>query len=215
MVAGPEPGGYYLPTTFNAMDASNPSTVTGLLHALNGGDAAALDRLLPLLYDELRRLAEAQLRRERPDHTLGTTGLVHEAYLRLVDQAGVTYASRNHFLSVAAMAMRRVLIDYARRRRAGKRDGGFPVTLDESLIAAADPIEEVLFVDLALARLAQLSPRQAKLVELRYFGGASLDEAAQVLEVSLATAKRDWVAARAWLLRELSTETRIDPAPPA
>lgn len=172
--------------------------------ALNQGDRSALNELLPLVYGELKRLATAQLRREGPHHTLGPTALVHEAYLRLVDQQGATYRSRAHFFSVAAMAMRRILIDYARRRRAAKRDGGVAVTLGESLASRVDPIDEMLFVDQALERLAALSPRQARLVELRYFAGLTTEDAAAALEISEATAKRDWVAARAWLLRELS-----------
>lgn len=186
------------------MDPAPASAVTTLLNALNAGETNAFDQLVPLLYDELKRLAAAQLRRERPEHTLGPTALVHEAYLRLVDQQQATYQSRNHFLSVAAMAMRRVLIDHARRRRAGKREGGIAVTLSERLAEGRDPVDEVLLVDEALTRLGTLSQRQARLVELRYFGGLTLEEAAGVLEISPATAKRDWVAARAWLLRELA-----------
>jgi RNA polymerase sigma factor (TIGR02999 family) len=159
-----------------------------------------MERLLPLVYDELRRLAASQLRRERPDHTLGATALVHEAYLRLVDQQRVSWQGRAHFFGLAAQAMR--------RRKAAKRGYQHAVTLDDDtpVGAAEPPPDEILAVDEALERLAALDPRQARLVELRYFAGFTIEEAAELLGVSPATAKRDWAMARAWLQRELGSQ---------
>lgn len=177
--------------------------ITGLLQAVEGGSPGALDRLAPLVYEELRQLAAGYLRAERADHTLQTTGLVHEAWLKLVDQTRTTWKNRAHFFGIAAQAMRRILVDHARRRRSAKRDGGRPVTLDEDAAAAPADSDEVLAVDEALDRLAGLDARQARIVELRYFAGLSVEETAQALEVSPATVKRDWVLAKAWLQREL------------
>ena len=184
---------------------SSPSDVTRLLADLSGGQTGALERLLPLVYDELKQLAASQLRRERDEHTLGPTALVHEAFFRLVDQRSVSWQGRAHFFGVAAQAMRRILVDHARRRSAAKRGRQHQVTLDsEAAGADAAPADEVLAVDEALERLAAVDPRQAKLVELRYFAGFSIEEAAELLEISPATAKRDWTFARAWLQRELT-----------
>jgi len=181
-----------------------PSDVTKLLRAASHGDAAALDQLIPVVYDELKRLAASQLRNERPDHTLSPTGLVHEAFFRIVDQRVVGWDGRAHFFGIAAQAMRRILVDHARRRNAHKRGQHLQVTLpDEAAVGAPAPSEEVVAVDEALQRLALLDPRQAKLVELRYFVGLSIEETAEVLGVSAATVKRDWALARAWLQREL------------
>jgi RNA polymerase sigma factor (TIGR02999 family) len=185
-------------------------TVTKLLSDLRAGRIGAFDELLPLLYDELRRLALAQLRRERPDHTLQPTALVHEAYLRLVDQ-NAAFDGRAHFMSVAALAMRRILTDHARRRSAAKREGGKLVTFDETVAASPDRSDEILAVDEALERLAKLSPRQARLVELRYFVGLSIEEAAEALDISAATAKRDWAVAKSWLQRELAYQAPMAP----
>jgi RNA polymerase sigma factor (TIGR02999 family) len=185
------------------MTSPTSSTVTRLLADLQVGRAGAFDELLPLVYDELRSLAVAQLRRERSDHTLQPTALVHEAYLRLVGQTESAYRGRAHFMSVAALAMRRILTDYARRRQAAKREGGRQVTLDDEAAATEDRDEEIVAVDEALERLAALSVRQARLVELRYFVGFTIEETAAALDVSVATAKRDWVAAKSWLQREL------------
>lgn len=162
---------------------------------------------MPLVYDELKVLAASQLRRERGEHTLGATALVHEAFFRLVDQRTVSWQSRAHFFGVAAQAMRRILVDHARRRTAAKRGRQHQVTLESDAAEASDATsEEVVAVDEALERLAAVDPRQAQLVELRYFGGFSIEEAAELLGISPATAKRDWAFARAWLQRELSTE---------
>lgn len=185
---------------------SSPADVTGLLVDLSKGDHAALDRLLPLVYGELKAMAGAQLRRERPDHTLTPTALVHEAFLRLVDQRSATWESQAHFLGVAATAMRRILVDHARRRVAKKRGRQHQVTLDtEAEIGGPGQSEDVIGVDEALERLAIVDARQARLIELRYFAGLSIEETAAVLGISPATVKRDWALARAWLHRELSS----------
>jgi len=186
--------------------------VTGLLIAWSEGDRAALDALLPVVYAELRRQARRALRRETAGHTLQPTALVHEAYLRLVDQRPIRWQSRVHFFGVAARCMRQVLVDAARTRRAAKRGrGAHPVTLDDAEGVAAAPsagVEdagvEVLALDEALARLAALDPGQARLVELRYFGGLTLDDTAATLGVSAATVSREWTVARRWLRRELA-----------
>ena len=166
-----------------------------------------MDQLLPVIYDELKRLAASQLRRERGEHTLGATALVHEAYLRLVDQRAVDWRSRAHFFGIAAQAMRRILVDHARRRGAHKRSHDLQVTLDVNAPIAIDTdSSEILAVHDALDRLLTLDARQARLVELRYFGGFTLDESAELLGVSAATAYRDWALARAWLQRELAPD---------
>ena len=182
--------------------------VTDLLRAWAAGDQAALDELLPLVYDELRRQARRFMRAQPPGHTLQTTALVHEAYLRLVGQSHVDWQSRAHFLGVASKAMRSILVDHARARGAAKRGGSArAVTLDEGggvADAGSQRGVDVLALDEALARLAELDSRKSQLVELRYFGGLGIEEAAAVLGVSPATVKREWTTARAWLRRELS-----------
>jgi RNA polymerase sigma factor (TIGR02999 family) len=181
-----------------------PSTVTELLHAWGAGDERALDRLVPAVYAELRRQAERQLRRESAGHTLQPTALVHEAYLRLVDQREAKWEGRSQFFGVAAQLMRRILVDHARGRGAAKRGGGAArVTLAEGSAEAAEGEVDVLALDEALTRLATLDARQARVVELRYFAGLGVEEVAQVLDVSPATVKREWTMARAWLRREL------------
>ena len=178
--------------------------VTRLLVDFAAGDREALDRLLPVVYDELRRIARRELRRERSDHTLTTTALVHEAYLTLVDQSRAQPGDRVRFFAVAATAMRRVLIEYARRRRAAKRGGGErPLSLDETAVAATDSAERLLALDDALTRLAALDARQARVVECRYFGGLTEEETAEALGVTARTVRRDWVKAKGWLYREL------------
>jgi RNA polymerase sigma factor (TIGR02999 family) len=180
------------------------SDVTELLLASQAGSPGAVDQLMPLVYDELKALAAGYLRAERADHTLQTTGLVHEAYLKLVDQRRTSWQNRAHFFGIAAQAMRRILVDHARRRQAKKRDAGRPITLDDELAGANPATEEVLAVDEALQRLAALDARQARIVELRYFAGLSIEQTAESLEISPATVKRDWLSAKAWLQRELS-----------
>jgi RNA polymerase sigma-70 factor, ECF subfamily len=184
--------------------------VTVLLRQLSEGRAQAGDELLPLLYEELRELARRYMRRERSDHTLQPTALVHEAYLRLVDQRDVAWRSRAHFLGIAAQAMRRVLVDHARRHRAGKRGGGHRITLVDALEsegshagAPAASVVDLVAMDQALERLGELDPRALRVVELRYFAGLDVAEAAEVLNLSPATVKRDWRDARTWLRREL------------
>ena len=186
------------------MSPSSPADVTRLLLAWSDGDAAALDELLPVVYRELHRQAQRYMRGQSPGHTLQATALVNEAYLRLAGTDPVDWKSRAHFFGVAAKAMRSILVDHARARRASKRGGGAePVTLAAADEAGAQQVE-VLELDETLQRLADLDPRKANLVELRWFGGLSIEEAAEVLDVSPATAKREWRTARAWLRRELA-----------
>ena len=183
--------------------------VTELLLAWGAGDRAALDALMPTVYAELRRQAERALRRESAGHTLQATALVHEAYLRLVDQNRVAWRNRAHFFAIAAQMMRRVLVDHARTRLAAKRGGELQrVTLGDVGAGTADQGDgdiDLLALHDALELLATIDPRQARLVELRYFGGLGIEETAEALEVSPATVKRDWAVARAWLRRELAT----------
>jgi RNA polymerase sigma factor (TIGR02999 family) len=190
------------------MKSGSTHTVTDLLRAWAAGDQTALDELLPLVYDELRRQARRYMRAQPPGHTFQTTALVHEAYLRLVGQSHVDWQSRAHFLGVASKAMRSILVDHARARSAAKRGGAArAVTLDEAggvADAGSRRGADVLALDEALARLAELDSRKSQLVELRYFGGLGIEEAAAVLGVSPATVKREWTTARAWLRRELS-----------
>lgn len=180
------------------------SEITSLLIAASKGEPEALDRVFPAVYEKLKAMARGQLRGERADHTLGATALVHEAFLKLVDQRSVTWESQSHFYGVATQAMRRILVDHARRRTAAKRSRQHQVTLDTNTpLANDDRSEEIVAVDEALHHLAEEDPRAAQLVELRYFGGMTIEEAAKQLQVSNATAKRDWVLARAWLSRAL------------
>ncbi len=183
--------------------------VTRLLRAHAGGDPDALGRLLPRVYDELRRIARARLRRERADHTLSTSEVVHEAFLDLMPPGRVDWQSRAHFYAVASRAMRNVLVDHAARRGTAKRGAGArPLPLDELLaeqVAAAErPLDDLLALNDALARLEAVDPRKARVVECRFFGGMSLDETAEALGSSPATVSRDWAFARAWLHRELA-----------
>ena len=169
------------------------------------GDQEALKKLMPLVYGDLRRRAMTQMRRERVGHTLQPTALVHEAYLKLVDQKGVQWQNRAHFYAVAARAMRQVLVDHARARAARKRGGlETRVTLDEAIVSTSAPTLDVLALDIALDRLATLDERQARLVELRVFSGLTIDESAEVLGCSHATVSRDWKHAQAWLRREMT-----------
>lgn len=185
------------------MASAPTSAANDLFRLWRSGDEAALHRLLPLVYEELHRIARGHLRRERPDHTLQTTALINEAYLRLMDQRVSAAADRHHFVALTSHLMRQILVDHARTRLARKRDGGLRVTLAEN-VAFAEPGEvDVLAVDDALTRLAALDAQQARVVELRYFGGLSIHETAEVLGVSEATVKRDWTTARAWLHREI------------
>ncbi len=188
------------------MSVRSPHDVTQLLQRTMVGDEEALASLMPLVYDELRRVAGRHLLRERRGRTLQTTDLVHEAFLRLVPgTAGHRPQNRAHFFAIAARAMREILIDRARARAAAKRGGArLRVTLSDVAARPAEISEDVLALEEALVRLARLDPRQARIVELRYFAGASIEEMSEALRVSPATVKRDWAAARAWLRRELS-----------
>lgn len=180
------------------------SDITGLLLAWQGGDAAALDRLLPLVYEELRRIAHRQLSRERPGHTLSTTALVHEAYLRLVDQNRAEWADRAQFFAIAARLMRRVLVDAARFRLAGKREGiRKRVTLDAQELSLEDRADLLVAVDEALERLAAVDERAGRVVECRFFGGYTENETAEALGITDRTVRRDWVRAKAWLYEAL------------
>jgi len=184
---------------------SESGVVTNLLADWRRGDQAALDRLLTLVYDELRRLARGHMRAERPDHLLQTTALVHEAYLRLVDQKNVRWQTRVHFFAVAAQVMRHILVDYARARLRAKRGGaGELLPLHDVAVISEGRAEELIAVHLALDNLSALDPRKSKVFELRYFGGMSIDEAADALNVSPATVARDWRMAKAWLRREIA-----------
>ena len=179
--------------------------VTGLLLSWRQGDAAALDRLVPLVYDELRRVARRHLRREQPGHGLQPTALVHEVYLRLVDVEQLALKNRTHFFAVAAKLMRQILVDHARRQHADKRGGGATMmTLDDVSPAPQPASVDVLALDQALAALASIDARQSHLVELRFFAGFNIDEAAEALGISPATVEREWALARAWLFRRLS-----------
>ena len=184
--------------------ATESGEISQLLIAWKNGDGTALERLMPLVYDELHALASRHLRGERPDHTLQTTALIHEAYLRLVG-ADVAWEGRGHFLAVAAQTMRRILVDHARGRSRAKRGGGErPVSLDAALLASPDRGADVLALDEALARLSTLDERKARAVELHYFGGLTYDETAAALQVSAATVDRELRFAKAWLFRELT-----------
>jgi RNA polymerase sigma factor (TIGR02999 family) len=180
-------------------------SVTQLLTRLRAGDAEALDRLVTVVYDELRSLARAYLRNEQTGHTLGSTALVHEAYLRLAQREELDVADRRHFFAIAAQAMRRVLIDHARSRKRKKRDAGqaLPDLDDVTAYLNDDHLDELAAIDDALERLSEASPRAARVVECRFFAGMTLEETADVLEVSTKTVHRDWLLARAWLRKEV------------
>jgi RNA polymerase sigma factor (TIGR02999 family) len=185
--------------------------VTALLHAWTAGDTDARDQLMAVLYRELRRLAAARLRGERPGHSLQPTALVHEAYLRLVDQRRAVWQNRGQFFGVASEMMRRILVDRARAHRMAKRSGRWArVTLHDAARVAPAADVDVLDLDAALTRLAEFDPRKSRLAELRFFGGLSIEEASKALGVSHATVERDWQTARAWLLKELSGGPRHD-----
>ena len=183
---------------------SGQRDITGLLIAWGAGDGNAFERLFPLVYDELRRIAHRQLGRERAEHTLGTTALVHEAYLKLVDQTRAQLTDRAHFFAIAARAMRRILVDYARRHRALKRGGvAAQVSLDDATLLAAERADVLVALDEALDRLAEVDTRLSQVVECRFFGGLDEEESAEALGVTSRTVRRDWVKARTWLAREL------------
>lgn len=178
--------------------------ITQLLHQLSDGNANAVDALMPLVYEELHAMADRQMRRERANHTINSTALVHEAYLKLVDQNRVNWQNRAHFFAIAAQAMRRILINYAQSRLAQKRGGGQVLaTFNEEEVIRESRAGEIVALDEALTRLAELNERQSRIVEFRFFAGLTQEEIAEVLGVSVPTVRRDWRLARAWLAREL------------
>ena len=193
---------------YNAADffmTATPQTLTQLLSAWSEGDKAALEQLMPMVYQELRRLASRHLAYERLGHTLQTTALVHEAFLRLIDQKRVRWQNKAHFLGIAAQMMRRILVDYARSRRYAKRGGGASVVLiEEAATVSVERATDLVAVDDALTRLSEIDPRKGRVVELRFFGGLSVEETAEVLQVAPNTVLREWRTAKAWLHRELS-----------
>lgn len=187
---------------------SSPHEISQLLADWTNGDQEALDKLMPLVYDELRRMAHNYMSRERPDHTLQTTALVNEAYLRLVDQKKAHWQNRAQFFGIAAQIMRRILVDHARSNAYAKRGGGAQkVSLDEAAVLSPKRAADIIALDDALKRLAENDPRKCQIVELRYFGGLSVEEAAELLKISPITVKRDWLVAKAWLHREISNES--------
>jgi RNA polymerase sigma factor (TIGR02999 family) len=184
---------------------SGSREITALLADWSRGDQAALDRLLPIVYDELRGLASAYMRRERPEHLLQTTALVHEAYLRLVDRERVSFQNKAQFYAVAAQVMRRVLVDYARTRDRAKRGHGVaPLALEDVAVVSEERADELIVVNSALDGLSKLDPRKGKVFEMRYFAGMSVEEVAEALSVSPVTVARDWRMAKIWLRREMS-----------
>src|ERR1700680_142402 len=191
-----------------AVTPGGSAEVTRLLRAWGGGDQAALDQLAPLVYGELRRLARAHMHRESPGHTPQTTALVNEAYLRLIDVTNVAWQDRTHFFAVSAQMMRRILVDAARARVSARRGGRSPrINLDESIDAAPVRGRELIALDDSLNALAQMDPRKARVVELRFFGGLSVEETAEVLKISPQSVMRDWKLAKAWLGREMGAKS--------
>ena len=187
------------------MSRLSSKPVSELLAKWEAGDGEALRALVPLIYNELRRLAHHYLRSERPDHTLQSTALVHEAYLRLVKQEPAHFENRAHFFAVSAQLMRQILVEWARRRGAAKHDGGYKLTLEDAQSLLKGHGVDLAALDDALNGLARLDARQSRIVELRFFGGLTIEETAQVLGISPATVKRDWATARVWLHHEMST----------
>lgn len=193
----------YIPHGVTTMTPA-PREVTQLLVAWGDGDRSALDKLMPLVYDELHRLAHRYMAQERPEHTLQTSALVNEAYVGLIDQRNVHWQNRAHFFGIAATLMRRILVGYARRRKRVKRGaGGFQISLDEAAILSPERAADMVALDEALENLAAIDQRKSQVVELRFFGGLSIDETAEVLKVSPGTVMRDWTLAKAWLRREV------------
>ena len=186
--------------------------ITRLLRAWSTGDREALGKLTPLIHEELHRAAHHYMIREKPGHTLQTTALVNEAYVRLMDGSGTDWRDRAHFFDVCAQLMRHILTDYARSRQSAKRGGAAPhVSLDGAAVVSSEPTEDLLAIDNALKKLAEFDPRKSQIVELRFFGGLDMEETAEVLKVSTATVSRDWKLAKTWLLQELNPQQRDEP----
>ena len=192
------------------MAESPTQSVSALLDKWRGGDEDALRDLLPLVYDELRRLAHYYLRRQRPDHTLQSTALVHEAYLRLARQREGKFQNRAHFFAISAQLMRQILVEYARSQQAAKRNRGQKVTFNDAIQLVKGRALDVVALDDALNTLTRLDPQQCRIVELRFFGGLSIEDTARVLGISPATVKRDWSTAKAWLRHEMSRTSEHD-----
>ena len=190
--------------------SATKQSVSALLAKWHAGDAEALEAVVPLVYGELRRLAHHYLQKERPDHILQSTALVHEAYLRLVKQSGKKFENRAHFFAICAQLMRQILVEYARNRRAAKRDGGATVTLNDNMALVKSKSVDLIALDNALEALAKLDPQQSRIVELRFFGGLSIEEIADVLEISKATVKRDWTTAKIWLHQQMNRTANHD-----
>lgn len=189
------------------MSTDRPAEITQLLLDWRGGSERAFAELLPLVYGELRRIARNYMRRQNPGHTLQTTALVNEAYMRLVDSNRVNWQDRNHFFAVSAQLMRRILVDFARKKNSQKRGGDhLIVTLDERVENLAETGTDMVALDEALSRLAEFSPRQSRVIELRFFAGLNEEQIAEVLDISARTVRRDWQIARAWLFRELRSD---------
>ena len=186
------------------MSESSPQPVSALLVKWRAGDQEALQALIPLVYQELRRIAQYHLKQERADHTLQSTALVHEAYLRLLKQSPAEVENRAHFLAVASRLMRQILVDHARGHRAAKRGGGLKLELQDAMAQQNVENVDLIALDNALNELARLDPQQSQIVEMRFFGGLSIEDTAEVIGVSRTTVKREWATARAWLLREMS-----------
>jgi RNA polymerase sigma factor (TIGR02999 family) len=192
------------------VEQESPSEVTQLLQVWPGGDRKALDALVPLVYKELSRLAHLQLRNERPNHTLQSAALVHEAYLRLVGLSRPQWESRTHFFAIAAQLMRQILVDYARRYRAAKRGASVcKLSLEDANMMPRRKDVDIVALDDALVALAKIDPHQSRVVELRFFAGLSLEQVSEVLEIAPATVQRDWTAARAWLYREIARNCSV------
>jgi RNA polymerase sigma factor (TIGR02999 family) len=191
-------------------EASTQQPVSALLAKWQAGDEQALEALLPVVYKELRRLAHRYLQKERRDHTLQSTALVHEAYLRLVKQGGARFENRDHFFAICAQLMRQILVEYARAHRAAKRDAGRSITFNEEIAVFKNRAVDLVALDDALTDLAKLDPQQSRIVELRFFGGLSIEEAGHVLGISPATVKRDWATAKAWLYHQMNRSTAND-----
>jgi RNA polymerase sigma factor (TIGR02999 family) len=187
---------------------SSSQPVSALLTKWRAGDQEALEALIPLVYEELRRIAQHHLRQERPDHTLQSTALVHEAYLRLMKQAPAAIENRAHFLAVASQLMRQILVDHARKHRAAKRGGGIKLELSEAMGLQKAPNVDLIALDNALNQLAKLDPQQSLIVEIRFFGGLSIEDTADIIGVSPTTVKREWATARAWLRREVGKASK-------